>query len=604
MTALSLDPGRERDSTLTRSTTRPLRRQPALLDGPRLDAVLLPQPKPLRRTDPWPAIAACVSVAMLATGIAVACFAPDHPDNAESLALNASSLSLALGFIASDLSRVHRGGVTAITAFSAVAAATALANIVGLLEADGPLRDLYFIYAAEDYLVLAAQLQWALTVFPVLGFWLAARNRTVRSLCGVVPEIRSTIPVRAYTVMIAVASVLIIFVNLAERDPFSGEVTRLLVMLPNLAVFTLARIGAERHDGTALRVAVFIALLEALRALMYGYVRGGIAAPLFAYICGVTLGARSLRPLLRRNAVPVLLCAALFVRFYGLLGEARGWYLHGPEKVRRMWTHQGGRDDQYWLPPQQTVLARLTSFNQLSQIGRVVERDGHYRGKTFEYLRYAFVPRFLWPEKPRIALGAWYALTIGQAVQMDNGWFNNSVNMTQAGELYLNFGWPAVPIGLVVYGFLLGVFWTRARFWESDSRNVLGGALALHLLWMVLGAHGEFTVFVSLLAVYLLLLVASRTLEAYAALGHLSRMWGLNAALWFLMAPRLKRTTMALDSAASTGDIEAHPADDRFAKDQVDGTDNPTARRAGAWLPAAGGKHLRPKRKALLARWR
>jgi hypothetical protein len=336
----------------------------------------------------------------------------------------------------------------------------------------------------------------------------------------------------------------VIAVNLAERNPFSGEATRVLVMLPNLVVFTLARSGAERHDRVALCVAVFIALLEATRALMYGYIRAGVATPLFAYICGVTLGARSLRPLMRLNALPILLAAVLFVRFYGLLGEARGWYLQGPDKLQRMWTHQTTRSNKYWLPPQQTVLARLTSFNQLSQIGRVVERDGYYDGKTFHYLRYALIPRFLWREKPRIAPGAWYAMTIGQAVPTEDGWFNNSVNMTQAGELYLNFGWPAVPVGLVIYGVLLGVFWTRTRFWESGSRNVLGGALALYLFWVVLGAHGEFTVFVSLLAVYLILLALSLALQVPGIVRSLTRRAAVGIPLRFAIArPSRDRTS-------------------------------------------------------------
>jgi hypothetical protein len=463
------------------------------------------------------------SAALLGAGVATAAFVPDYPDRAEAVVLNASGLLLALGFVVSDLSRAGRGGITAITAFSAVAAATTFSNIVGLMEAEGPLREMYFPYTAEDYTALAAQLQWAFTVFPVLGFWMISRNRTVASWCDAVPAIRSVVHVRAYLASLTTVSIVISCLNLPERFPFSGEATRILGMLPNLAVFTLARVGAERNDRGALRAAVFVALVEATRALMYGYIRAGIATPLFAYICGVALGARSLRPLLRLNALPILLTAAAFVYFYGLLGEAREWYLHGPDKIRKMWIHQETRDDKYWLPPQQTVMARLTSFNQLSQIGRVVERDGHYDGKTFEYLRYAFIPRFAWPEKPRIALGAWYAMTIGQAVQMENGWFNNSVNMTQAGELYLNFGWPAVPLGLLVYGFLLGVFWTRTRFWESDSSNVLGGAFALYLLWMVLGAHGEFTVFVSLVAVYLILLALSWTFQVPALFAALRR---------------------------------------------------------------------------------
>src|SRR5687767_6989287 len=86
--------------------------------APCLDAVLLPRPAPYHRCNPWPAIARCTSVVLFAGGLAIAAFALDYPDHAEAVSLNATALLLALGFVASDLSRMKSGGVTAITAFS------------------------------------------------------------------------------------------------------------------------------------------------------------------------------------------------------------------------------------------------------------------------------------------------------------------------------------------------------------------------------------------------------------------------------------------------------------------------------------------------------
>jgi hypothetical protein len=180
----------------------------------------------------------------------------------------------------------------------------------------------------------------------------------------------------------------------------------------------------------------------------------------------------------------------------------------------------------------------MTSFNQLSQIGRVVERDGFYGGSTFSYLGVVMTPRFLWSEKPRIALGTWYALRIGQAVETPDGWANTSINMTQAGELYLNWGWIGVLLGLPILGGIYGVIWTRANFWEQGSRNVIGGALALVMMFMMLGGHGEFTAVFTLLAVYLLLLALSLAVQAIqVAQEHIAKRLHIPQILRLLRSP-------------------------------------------------------------------
>jgi hypothetical protein len=134
----------------------------------------------------------------------------------------------------------------------------------------------------------------------------------------------------------------------------------------------------------------------------------------------------------------------------------------------------------------------------------LVRRDGYRDGATLDYLGYAFIPRFLWPEKPLIAKGAWFALEIGQAYTRRDGSISNSVAMTIPGELYLNFGWPGVLVGCLLYGMLLGVFWTRTGFWE-DPDNAFGSAFGFFLLWTAFGLGADLQLLVTTTAVYLLL---------------------------------------------------------------------------------------------------
>jgi len=96
--------------------------------------------------------------------------------------------------------------------------------------------------------------------------------------------------------------------------------------------------------------------------------------------------------------------------------------------------------------------------------------------------------------------------------------------------------------------------------------------MALHLLWMVLGGRGEFTVFVSLLAVYLLLLAVAWALEGYAAIAYLSRTGGPNAVRRFITGHvwrgkvdtrirRLHRITGTVEQAEETrGDTTSRPS--------------------------------------------
>src|SRR6478609_3497096 len=86
---------------------------------------------------------------------------------------------------------------------------------------------------------------------------------------------------------------------------------------------------------------------------------------------------------------------------------------------------------------EKNILARSSTLNQLSQVVELQVEDGYYNGATMSYIAFAFIPRFIWPEKPLIMQGRWFANEIGMAYNhgstgslMD---VNNSINMTVAG---------------------------------------------------------------------------------------------------------------------------------------------------------------------------
>lgn len=479
---------------------------------------LLPPPIPLPRgRSVWPLVLRSTAFLAWWIGATIACVGINRVDPAM---IYAATLVVAVGLVAFDFSQQSRGGITCMTVFSLIAVATACANLVGIGEHRGPNHDVYFLYTADEHLPLAASLGLAFAVLPVLGFWAVLYHPRLRAAAEVVPRLSSDASGRLFVVASVVLALSVSALYAIRSYGIVGTEGFLVQWSPNLVAFTLARMGTERRRESLTWLALLVAIVESARAFFFGFLRGDIATPMFAFLSGIVLGNRSFRGLPLRVMAPALLIGALWVTNYALLGEVRG-RASGREKIPDMLSYQATRFQEPNAKPQHHILVRLTSFNQLSQIGRLVERDGYYKGETFSYLAVVLVPRFLWPEKPRIALGTWYALRIGQAVETESGWASTSINMTQAGELYLNWGWLGVLIGLPIFGAIYGVIWTRANFWELGARNVLGGALGLIMMWMVLGAHGEFTAVFTLLAVYLVLLALSFGIQV----ARLCRQW-------------------------------------------------------------------------------
>jgi hypothetical protein len=99
----------------------------------------------------------------------------------------------------------------------------------------------------------------------------------------------------------------------------------------------------------------------------------------------------------------------------------------------------------------------------------IVARVGHdikYRGgDTISLLAGAFVPRFLWRDKPDAAVGQLFNR------EFKLSWDRNTyVSVTHLGELYWNFGWAGVIAGMFIIGAVLGVF--GGRFALADQRSL------------------------------------------------------------------------------------------------------------------------------------
>lgn len=431
----------------------------------------------------------------------------------DSLALAAAGFAVSLGFVATDLSRAQRQNISPATLMATASMLVSLGHIVAVLHANDSGRARYFVYTIDEHVPLALKISFAACVLPVLGFHWVRRSGIMPSFVRLLPIVEGRIGLRKLIPVLVFAGILGIALKVTGALTSFGTLTALAYGMPNLAAFVLARAGAARNWRAAILAGLVIALAEAARALFFAYLRADVISPIFAYSAGLVLGARSLRPLKRPEFIPVYAAAVLFVVYFAAFGAVRSGGA-GVDRLISLQSYQEALATEE-TRPRQTVLARLTTFNQLTQVVRVAREDGFLYGETLEYLGIAFIPRFLWPEKPEIAKGAWFALRIGQA-RMYRGRITNSVNMTVAGEFYLNFGWLGVIIGTFLFGSVIGIFWSKTEFWR-DPYNVLGTGFGYYLLWTGFVGAADLQTLVTLVALYMIFVALSLLARAFEA---------------------------------------------------------------------------------------
>lgn len=124
-------------------------------------------------------------------------------------------------------------------------------------------------------------------------------------------------------------------------------------------------------------------------------------------------------------------------------------------------------------------------------ISHVSTNDGYLLGQSFINFIFTPVPRILWPEKPNIRIGPY----VGQEILG----FNNESGAPPGGvgELYLNFGWPGVVIGMALLGAIVGRLWRR--YIAASDRRFRRVSLALYMAVLMLFLLAEFSAAIVLL---------------------------------------------------------------------------------------------------------
>ncbi|HEX5043052.1 MAG TPA: O-antigen polymerase [Candidatus Polarisedimenticolaceae bacterium] len=133
----------------------------------------------------------------------------------------------------------------------------------------------------------------------------------------------------------------------------------------------------------------------------------------------------------------------------------------------------------------EAFFVRLALVSSPAAVIRSVGRWEDYRhGSTLTNMFLAFIPRAIWPDKPKMYAGHEFGHTFGLLNPMD---VETSVACTMVGELYWNFGVP----GVLGWGFLVGGLfrWVYRRFGEGGRMDALRKALYVALLIQLLSLN-------------------------------------------------------------------------------------------------------------------
>jgi hypothetical protein len=106
-------------------------------------------------------------------------------------------------------------------------------------------------------------------------------------------------------------------------------------------------------------------------------------------------------------------------------------------------------------------------------------------GYTLTPLISTFVPRLIWPNKPNVA--------VGQIMNKDfrvSDVADTYISPSHLGELYWNFGWAGVVVGMTLIGLLLGYLGTRFDLTQAATiTRIMVVVVTIRL--MILGSEGE-----------------------------------------------------------------------------------------------------------------
>ncbi len=344
-----------------------------------------------------------------------------------------------------------------------------------------------YSYIVRDYIDESAQL-WCVSIsIIIMGYILAAR----KSLPAIHFDVKKEHLKVVFYLLLTVNLIVVFnaFISLKNTLQIFG-------LLNTFGILFFARLWGKEDNKTYGSYAIILLVLETYVALATSYLRSEVIFPLVCLFIGYFIGKGKLKYVFSYRVAPFVFVGVIYATAFSAMELQRsnflGFFLdkkvENPNEVK--------------VDKKDALLIRSANLAQMTNVMNLVHENGFYNGTASYPLVVAVIPRVLWPDKPKIQLGAWFALEIGQA-NMVGDRINNSINMTVMGELYLDFGWPGVIIGSLLLGALVAMLWNSTQFYGSVynlNGSVFGGYLLLILL---IGLAADLQIVITFLSYYL-----------------------------------------------------------------------------------------------------
>ena len=361
----------------------------------------------------------------------------------------------------------------------------------------------YFKYSIPQYYGEAMEIFYVGVLCVILGYNMGTRTSNF------LPSIKVNVNSYSAFKTIFYLSVFLLLVQNAIKLP--GSLQKIIILIPIVSLFILNIIGHKYNVKLFKNYSAILTVLCIFINFLNSYLRFNIISPLILYIISLVIINKDVKFLFSFKSVPVILGIILFTLSFSRIGKMRTKYYSTMEQ-KIEYIINGDQEDQEEIEDEskkQTILSRATVINQLTQVVRVKEEDGLYYGKTLLYLGYVFIPRFVWPDKPIVQQGGWFAERIGLAYRNSAGQLNNSINMTIYGEAYMNFDYYGVVLISLFFGMLIAKLW-QSSGGLSNYFNLVGVGYALFLIsYATFQMGADLQIIVTFISVYLIFLFIS-----------------------------------------------------------------------------------------------
>ncbi len=290
-----------------------------------------------------------------------------------------------------------------------------------------------------------------------------------------------------------------------------NQFAKVFGLINTIGILFFARLWGKQEDKTYRAYAIALFAIETYIALLTSYLRFELILPTFYLSVGYFIGKGDMKYILSYRIFPFLAIVLVYSSVFTTLQHNRSNFI---SVFKGEVTEEEGVESENERS-RGGLLDRSANLAQITNVVNLVERNGFYNGTASAPIITALIPRILWPDKPLIQLGAWFALEIGVGMRTSYGTANNSINMTVAGELYLDFGWIGVILGSLLFGAFLAFLWNATKFYSSEY-NLTGTIFGGYLFIISVGGYADLQVVVTLLSQYLIFLIIKKVATHYA----------------------------------------------------------------------------------------